>query len=341
MAFGGHELIIGGFSGMVWRERSIVTNKTVFNKDSSKQHDCKRKDGSEKSVTKKQNVNMAQKSMREKTPTKPKRIFFCVDFEEWFHIPYLEKYQLPKTEGPRFSSMLGPFAEEMKQRGIPLNFFVVGDIAEKNASLLRSFQTMGHSINCHSMHHLACNQMSLEDFKKDTIEAKTAIEAAIGTSVKGYRAPFFSLVTEQFEILEELGFSFDSSFIDSSANEYYSHLDMSSFVDEGDGVYSRNGFREYEIPTLKHKPIAGGGFFRLYPFFVYKRMVKKYLHTHSNFVFFVHPYEIMGDVPFPQLKKLGLKDRIRFQIGRKTVISKIEKMIEFFRGMGFEFDLFR
>jgi len=51
---------------------------------------------------------------------------------------------------------------------------------------------------------------------------------------------------------------------------------MSSFSDEGDGVYSRYGFREFGIPALKLRAIVDGGFL-FCPFFAYKRMIKKYL----------------------------------------------------------------
>jgi len=43
--------------------------------------------------------------------------------------------------------------------------------------------------------------------------------------------------------------------------------------------------------------------------------------------------------PFPYLNGLKIKDRIRFQIERKPAVSKIDKLIDFFRKMGFEFDL--
>ena len=269
-----------------------------------------------------------------------KKIYFCIDYEEWFHIPYLFKYNFQRDKYETFSDKIIPFMKWLQDEGIVANVFVVGDIAKERSDTLKEMVKMGHEIGCHSYSHHALNKMSNEQFVDDTLNAKTTIEEAICHKIVGYRAPYFSMSEEKLLLLKDLGFKYDSSYIQSNANEYYNVMNLSNYNKVDSLVYEKNGFFEYEIPTLKNKPIAGGGFFRLYPFFLFKRYVKKFSKNEGNFVFFIHPFEIAGSIPFSGLKKMKLKDKIRFQLGRKTVEKKLKKAILFFKEQGYTFSKF-
>ena len=270
-----------------------------------------------------------------------KKIFFCVDFEDWYHIPYLSKYGFDKSEYASYTDKLSEFLQWLNQNNIVANFFIVGEIASVNRELLKTIDSLGHEIGCHSLRHEPINKMSNDDFVLDTKTAKQEIEKAVGHEIKGYRAPYFSLTDEKLSLLKEIGFKYDSSFIKSTANEYYSHMDLTGFKKVDSLVYEdANGFKEYEIPVLGNKPIAGGGFFRLYPFFVFKKFVKKFMKRESNFVLFLHPFEIAGNYKFGGLKRLSIKDKIRFQIGRKSAEKKIKKALLFFKKQGYVFSKF-
>ena len=270
---------------------------------------------------------------------KTKKVFFCIDFEDWYHIPYLAKYGFEKKDFESYTDKISDFVGWLDENGIPANFFVVGEIAEEHQFFLRKCHEHGHQICCHSYSHLPVNKMTNEEFVEDTKKAKKAIEDAIGCSIFGYRAPFFSMTDEKLPLLKNLGFSFDSSFIKSSANEYYSKLSMNGYTKIDSLIYEKNGFKEFEIPTLKGKPIAGGGFFRLYPFFLFKKYIYKFLKTESNFIFFIHPFEIAGNVDFKGLSKMNFKDRIRFQLGRKGALKKLKKTLMHFKNKNYCFSI--
>ena len=269
-----------------------------------------------------------------------KKIFLCIDFEEWFHTPYLAKYNFQKDSFNTFSDKILPFMEWLSDNGIFANVFVVGDIASERADILKRIDELGHEIGCHSFSHRALNTMTNEEFIEDTKLAKEAIEKAIKHRIRGYRAPFFSMTEEKLELLKQLGFEYDSSLIQSNANEYYNRMSLTDYEKKESLIYEKDGFFEYEIPTLNNKPIAGGGFFRLYPFFLFKHYVKKFAKKESNFIFFIHPFEIVGNIKFEGLKKMNLKDKIRFQLGRKGALKKLKKAISFFGKEGYSFSKF-
>ena len=269
-----------------------------------------------------------------------KRVFFCIDFEDWYHIPYLSKYGFSKDDYPSYLDKIDSFVDWLDENSIIANFFVVGDIAYQNSEFLKKCKSNGHLIGCHSMHHLPINKMTNEEFINDTRAAKEAIEKALGDKIFGYRAPFFSMTNEKLLLLKDLGFSFDSSYIQSNANEYYEQMTLNGFARQDSLIFKNSDFYEYEIPTLNNKPIAGGGFFRLYPLSIFKKYVKKFSKKEDNYVFFIHPFEIAGRIDFGGLRKMNFKDKIRFQLGRKNAERKLKKALLYFKNSGYIFSRF-
>ncbi len=72
----------------------------------------------------------------------------------------------------------------------------------------------GHEIGCHGWSHDLLYSMTPDRFRRETADAKKAIEDASGEAVTSYRAAYFS-VTERslwaLDVLAELGFDCDSS----------------------------------------------------------------------------------------------------------------------------------
>ncbi|MGI6373318.1 MAG: DUF3473 domain-containing protein [Caldicoprobacterales bacterium] len=92
-----------------------------------------------------------------------------------------------------------------------------------------------------------------------------------------------------------------------------------------DLVYRKGNFFEYEIPTLKiwnySLPISGGGYLRLFPFWMLKILIKIYAKQHHNFLLYLHPFELTKiDLPFS--KEVSWKDRFRASVGRKEKYEK-------------------
>lgn len=268
-----------------------------------------------------------------------KKLFVTIDFEEWFHLAYLEKYGFRKDDFSLYCEKTISFFEYLKSKNILATVFVVGDIAKNNADLIRKIDKMGHEIACHSLHHQSVNTQANEEFEKETLEAKTTIEKIVGHSINGFRAPSFSMEVEKLSILKKLGFKYDASYINSKANEFYNVMDIDQFVKIDSLVYKHNGLFEFETPTFKflkkRMPFAGGGFFRLYPLSVFKTIFNIFSKNENNFMFFIHPYEIVGS-NFDGSNKLSFKDRIRINLNRKSALKKAKKAINFVIKKGYK-----
>src|SRR5699024_4971761 len=108
----------------------------------------------------------------------------------------------------------------------------------------------------------------------------------------------------------------------------YRNLDMSGFNKVDDLVYRKGNFFEYEIPTLKlgkySLPISGGGYLRLFPYWILRFLIKMYSRQKRNFLLYLHPFELT-DIKIPFSNEVSWKERFRASIGRKGNLKKLRK----------------
>lgn len=264
------------------------------------------------------------------------KAFLTVDLEEWYHLDYLDTDTCRDT-GVRVLPQIFDFLDMLDDEGVKATFFCVGEIAEENADILREIVRRGHAIGCHGWDHTLLTDKSVEQFVEETRKARAAIEEAAGTKVVGYRASCFTMERDKLDALEALGFRYDSSKIRFAQHPLYRNLDLTGFDNVEDLVYVREGFSEYEIPTLdimKYSiPISGGGYLRLFPFWLLRLLLGKYAKRHENFTIYVHPFELTPmSLPLP--KDLGFGTKFRCLVGRRGNLKKLRQVIRWLKRRG-------
>lgn len=270
-----------------------------------------------------------------------KKMFFTLDLEEWYHLEYLKEHRNSIASQQSYIDEIIPFMENMIREGVKMTVFVVGDIAREKSRTIRKISEMGHEIACHGYTHSLLYNIDDGQFRKETLNAKRTIEDIIDKDVHGYRAACFSMDNAKLDILWECGFSYDASLIRFKEHKLYSVLDMSTFRKIDSLVYEKNGRIEFETPTLdvfnRSIPISGGGYFRMFPLFLTKSLMKKYLRKEDNFIFYIHPFELSVR-PLAGIKRAGKKNWLRFQIGRNGNPEKLKKYISYLKSIGAEFE---
>lgn len=269
-----------------------------------------------------------------------RKYFLTLDLEEWYHLEYLKEYKDVIASKQRFAPRVIPFLKEMDDHGVYLTVFVLEDVAKDNPEVVREIANMGHEIACHGKHHELVYDMTVDEFRKRIGETKKTIEKIIGQPVKGYRAPCFSMENEKLDVLWNLGFNYDASLIRFKEHKLYNVMDMSSFERVESMVYRKENKYEFETPTLdimgKSIPISGGGYFRLFPLWLMKYFMKKHWEKEDNFIFYIHPFEVVGET-LENGKKMGKKNYFRFQVGRSTLQKKLLKYIKWLKKQDVEF----
>src|SRR5687768_16849238 len=93
-------------------------------------------------------------------------------------------------------------------------FFTVGAVAEKYPDLIKTIISSGHEVGCHTHTHIPLDQQTPDSFRKDLEKNIEALIRSGANSVKGFRAPVFSLTEKTqwaYDVLTECGISYSSS----------------------------------------------------------------------------------------------------------------------------------
>lgn len=267
-----------------------------------------------------------------------KYAYLTIDIEEWYNLDYLKKYELDKSV--EVIPEIIDFLDLLDEYHIKATFFLLADTLERSTDILREIARRGHAIGCHGYDHELLYKKDIEQFTNEVLKAKEIISEDINCDVNGYRAACFSMERDKLDSISKLGYQYDSSYIKFEQHPLYRNLDLTGFEKIDDLVYRKGNFFEYEIPTLNignySLPISGGGYLRLFPFWILKILIKMYAKQHHNFLLYLHPFELTKmDLPFS--KEVSLKERFRASVGRKGNMKKIRKVIKLLNSMGAEF----
>lgn len=268
-----------------------------------------------------------------------KYVYLTVDVEEWYELDYLKEYSLEDYNVEVVPKIID-FLDLLDKLNVKATFFIVAKIARKNADIIREIVDRGHAIGCHGLDHKLLYDKDNEQYYREIQEGKKLLEEITGIEVEGYRASCFSMEREKLDITQKAGYKYDSSKILFKQHPLYRSLDLSGYNKIDDLVYRNGKFVEYEIPTIQigkySIPISGGGYLRLFPYWLIKILIKRYEKQHDNFLIYVHPFELT-DVKLPLPEALKKTTKFRALVGRKKNLRKIEKIIMLLKKKNVEF----
>ena len=241
--------------------------------------------------------------------------YLTIDVEEHFQVAAFDDIINPTDWDSHESRVVKNtklILEILGKHKTKATFFIVGWTAERHPDLVREIDRQGHNIGCHSYMHKKIYDLTPEEFRKDTAKAKAILEQITGKKIVGYRAPSYSITNKSLwalDILEELGFEYDSS-IFPVHHDNYGIPDAPRFKYH----HPNKKLTEYPISTARvlgnNVPVAGGGYFRLFPYWLTKKFLKKInVLEKQPFMFYLHPWEVYPDQPRVQKSKMLSKFR--------------------------------
>ena len=189
-------------------------------------------------------------------------------------------------------------------------FFTLGWVAERSPELIRRIHNAGHEVASHGYSHQLIYNQTPDVFREETRRSKAILEDILGEPVTGYRAASYSITARSrwaLDILAEEGFTWDSSI-------FPVHHDRYGMPDAPRWPYrlkTDNGHElaEFPLSTLKLPgytlPIAGGGYFRLFPYWFSQWGLGSINRQGRPFVFYLHPWEVDPEQPRLEVKWLS------------------------------------
>lgn len=99
-----------------------------------------------------------------------------------------------------------------KKYNIPATLFVTGKILERNIDLVKEW-SRNHEIACHSFTHRFWNELNPEERAKELDDFDNLYQRIFQRRPLGFRAPSHIIDAAGLKLLEEKGFSYDSSIL--------------------------------------------------------------------------------------------------------------------------------
>ena len=224
----------------------------------------------------------------------------------------------------------------LREAGVCATMFVLGKFAESFPNVVREIQAEGHEIACHGYGHVEIFKQSRQEFAKDVRRSKDLLEQILGESIRGYRAPDFSIVHHTLwalEVLAEEGFEYDSS-IFPVRRARYGIPNWPAFPVRVDFA-GHKAIVEIPIATLrclgKNWPVGGGGYHRLLPGFMSRHFAKRVMAS-APFMFYCHPYEF-DTLEFKEIPiQIPLHIRLHQGLGRRWFTKRFKVFLRQFGG---------
>jgi polysaccharide deacetylase family protein (PEP-CTERM system associated) len=260
-----------------------------------------------------------------------------IDLEEWYHANILNGISFKKRSTISESTEI--ILNILNQHRTKATFFVLGEVAEKNPSLIEEIYKQGHEIGCHGYSHKMLTEMSREEFKRELKKATGLIKSITGEQPIGFRAPSFSINNKTswtFDVLKEIGYKYDSSIFpiktplygvpDAPLDPYYPSKHS---VEKASKSGKIKEFPPSVIKILgKSIPIAGGFYFRAFPLRFIQFAIKRINKKGRFAVMYFHPWEFYEKVP---RIKLSWKSYFVQYYGINKTKKKFEHLLKNFK----------
>ena len=257
-----------------------------------------------------------------------------VDVEDYFQVSALAPFiardrwdSIPCRVEANVDRLLNRFADNHAKA----TFFTLGWIAERYPQVVRRIVADGHELASHGYGHQRASELSREAFAQDVTRANRILEDIAGVPVIGYRAPSFSIGTDNlwaFDVLKEAGYVYSSS-VYPVQHDHYGMPDAPRFP-----YQVRDGLTELPITTVRalgrNLPAGGGGYFRFAPYSVSRWAIDRFNRDErAPAIFYMHPWEI--DPLQPRVPGPGLKTRFRHYVNLHRTEGRLERLLGDFR----------
>jgi polysaccharide deacetylase family protein (PEP-CTERM system associated) len=259
-----------------------------------------------------------------------------VDVEDYFHVAALSSVIKPADWSSmeyRAEASTHRLLDLFAECGIKATFFILGWVGKRSPALIRAIHDAGHEVACHGMSHELVYRQTPEVFSAETRESKAMLEDIVGVPMRGYRAASWSITRQSLwalDIVHDLGFEYDSSI-------FPIHHDVYGIpgAPKRPGIVSTPlGRQIVEFPPSTANflglrvPVAGGGYFRLFPYWLTRQGLHQINREGQGFNFYLHPWEV--DPEQPRIKA-GWVSRFRHYTNLSRTHGRLRRLIGEFR----------
>jgi polysaccharide deacetylase family protein (PEP-CTERM system associated) len=269
--------------------------------------------------------------------SKPLDGAFTVDVEDYFQVDALsavvardqwDRYSL------RVSANTGRLLDLLDRHGVRGTFFVLGWVAQREPGVVRAIAARGHEVACHGMSHRLIYTQTPQEFRRETRDSKRLLEDLAQCEVMGYRAATYSITNASLwalDVIREEGFRYDSSIFPVRHDRY--GIPGARMEPHRLATPSGHSLTEFPLSAARllgaNLPMAGGGYFRLYPYGLFRWGLRRVRSQGRPIVFYLHPWEVDPDQP--RVTGLSWRSRFRHYLNLAHTLPRLERLLAEFR----------
>jgi polysaccharide deacetylase family protein (PEP-CTERM system associated) len=256
-----------------------------------------------------------------------------IDVEDWFQV---ESYAhaIPPARWPRCELRVADnvfrLLDLLATADVRATFFVLGWVAERLPDLVRALAEAGHEVASHGWSHTPIWRLDEAAFYDEVSRSRALLQQLSGQQVIGYRAPTCSVTRSTLwalPLLRRAGYCYDSSIFPVYHDRY-------GIPDAPTGLHRREeGIWELPLSVLElgglRLPVAGGGYFRLYPLWLTRWAMRRLERADRPAVVYLHPWEFDPDQP--RVDGLGVVGALRHRVGIPSNVGKLGHLLREFR----------
>ena len=265
-----------------------------------------------------------------------------VDVEDYYSVVAFDRLGITHEPSPAVVTNTHRIMEMLADAHVRGTFFILGEVARQYPSLVKDLSAAGHELGIHGFFHRQVFRLTPAEFAQSVRDAKALVEDLSGQSVRGHRAPAFSIGPETrwaMDALAESGFLYDSSVFPFAGRRY-------GWPGHALGITRvtlANGRSLIEAPLTvtrvlgRPMPACGGGYLRHFPGALTRWSIRS-VQEHRPAIVYLHPCEI-DSVPGPDwfespMAKAPWKVRLFHGLQRRnrdSVEPKLRRLLREFR----------
>jgi polysaccharide deacetylase family protein (PEP-CTERM system associated) len=253
-----------------------------------------------------------------------------IDVEDWFCVYNLSGV-IPYSDWENCESRVERntlrLLDLFRKYRVEATFFVLGWIADRFPDLVKEIERRGHEIASHGYSHRLLTFMKPEEFRADLGRSLEVLAKVTSQEVRGFRAPSFSLTPKTLwavDVLRESGIRYDSSVFPVGLHPDYGMpgADLRPY-----GL--ADGLMELPMGVTevfgRRIPCAGGGYFRLYPYALTRRLMRMCNAQGRPVIFYLHPWEV--DPEHPHVEGMSWSTRFRHYNNLERTEQRLERLL--------------
>jgi len=258
-----------------------------------------------------------------------------VDVEDYFQVSAFEKHIRREDWDSlqcRVEINVDKILQLFSDANIHATFFMLGWVAERYPEMIKRIVQEGHELASHGYEHVRVTNQQPDEFLQDILKTKSLLEDLSGNKVNGYRAASYSIGKSNLwalDKLKEAGYLYSSS-IYPIKHDLYGMPEAPRFAFR----LKEEAILELPVTTVditgKKFPCGGGGYFRLFPYFFSKWMMRRVnMKDHESCIFYFHPWEI--DPNQPKQTGISVKTRLRHYLNLTRMQDRLSSLLDDFK----------